>query len=89
MRWTTPEDLKAQVERLWERGLLLTELVGGESIFPRRLTLRGPDSRQLSDQFDEVREWIGRLNANAGRYRIVWAQVNHRILGANQLPAEV
>ena len=89
MKWTTPEELKAQVERLWERGLLLSELAGGESIFPRRLTLRGPDSRQLSDQFEQVREWIGRLNANAGRYRVEWAQVNHRILGANQLPAEV
>ena len=89
MNWTTPAELKAQVQKLWDRGLLLSTLTGGEEIFPRRLTLKGPDSRQLSDSFSEVRDWIARLSGPAKHYRIVWRSINHRILGANEIPAEI
>jgi hypothetical protein len=89
MRWTTPTDLAAQVRKLWDRGLLLASLVGGESVFPRRLTLKGPDSRELSERFPEVRDWIAKLSAAAGRYRIEWRAINHRVLGSNQLPTAI
>ena len=89
MSWTTPAELKAQVQKLWDRGLLLSSLTCGEEIFPRRLTLRGPDSRQLSDSFSEVREWIARLSGPSRQYRIVWRSINHRILGTNEIPAEI
>ena len=89
MSWTTPAELKAQVQKLWDRGLLLSSLIGGESVFPRRLTLKGPDTRELSDSFTEVRAWIARLSGAAKQYRIVWRSINHRILGANELPAEI
>jgi hypothetical protein len=89
MRWTTPTDLKAQVQKLWDRGLLLAYLSGGASVFPRRLTLKGPDSRELSERFSEVRDWIVQLSATAGLYRIEWRSVNHRVLGANEIPAEI
>ena len=89
MKWTTPADLKAQVQRLWDRGLLLASLSGGDSVFPRRLTLKGPDSRELSERFPEVRDWIAGLSAAAGPYRIEWRSVNHRVLGANEIPSEI
>lgn len=89
MTWTTPSDLKAQVRKLWDRGLLLTSLVSGEAIFPRRLTLRGPDSRELSERFSEVRTWIAQLSAAAGPYRIEWRSVHHRVLGTNEIPAAI
>ena len=89
MSWTTPAELKAQVQKLWDRGIILSSLISGESVFPRRLTLKGPDSRELSDSFTEVRDWIARLSGAAKQYRIVWRSVNHRILGANELPAEI
>ncbi|WP_321531805.1 DUF3322 domain-containing protein [uncultured Desulfuromonas sp.] len=89
MTWTTPADLKAQVQRLWERGRLLAPLVNDESLFPRRLTLKGPGSRQLSERFSEVRDWIGQLSAAAGPYRIEWRSVNHRVLGNNTIPATI
>ncbi len=89
MSWTTPAELKAQVQKLWDRGILLSALTGGEEIFPRRLTLKGPDSRQLSDSFSEVRDWIARLSGPAKQYRIVWRSINHRILGINEIPAEI
>jgi hypothetical protein len=89
MSWTTPAELKAQVQKLWDRGIILSSLIGGDSFFPRRLTLKGPDSRELSDSFAEVRDWIARLSGAAKQYRIVWRSVNHRILGANELPEEI
>lgn len=89
MKWTTPADLKAQVQRLWDRGLLLACLSGGEAVFPRRLPFRGPSSRELSERFPEVREWIARLSAAAGPYRIEWRRVNHRVLGANDIPTQI
>lgn len=89
MKWTTPTDLKEQVQKLWGRGLLLASLSGGESVFPRRLTLKCPDSRDLSERFPEVRDWIAKLSAAAGPYRIEWRSVNHRILGANEIPAAI
>ena len=89
MNWTTPAELKGQVQKLWDRGLILSSLIGGDSVFPRRLTLIGPDSRQLSDSFGEVRDWIKRLDDAAKQYRIVWRSVNHRIVGNNEIPDEI
>ncbi|NTW82610.1 MAG: hypothetical protein HGB36_04495 [Chlorobiaceae bacterium] len=87
--WTTPSDLKAQIQKLWNRGSLLAPIVEGVSPFPLRLTLKGPDSLHLSDRFAEVRDWIARLTAAAGPYRIVWRTVNHRVLGSNNVPSEI
>jgi hypothetical protein len=89
MRWTRPTDLKAQVQKLWDRGLLLASLAGEETLFPRRLTLKGPDYRELSERFPEVRDWIAGLSAAAGPYRIEWRSVNHRVLGTNEIPAAI
>lgn len=89
MRWTTPADLKAQLEKLWDRGLLLACLAGGDSVFPRRLLLKSPDSRELSERFSEVRAWIAQLSAAAGPYRIEWRSVNHPVLGPNNIPAAI
>lgn len=89
MTWTTPAALKAQVQKLWERGVLLACLSGAEPVFPRRLTLNGPDSKELSERFSEVRDWIAQLSAAAGHYRIEWRSVNHRVLGGNEIPAAI
>lgn len=89
MTWTTPADLRTQVQKLWDRGLLLASMTGGELLFPRRLTLKGPDSRELSERFPEVRDWIGQLSAAAGTYRLEWRSVNHRVLGNNEIPAAI
>ena len=60
MNWTGPRELRAQLQRCWDRGELLTGLVSGESTFPRRLTLKGPTSAQMAEHFDTVRTWIAR-----------------------------
>jgi hypothetical protein len=89
MTWTTPQDLRAQVQRLWDKGRLLSCLAGAESSFPLRLTLKTPRSSELSERFDEVRAWAQMLQqgAKAG-YRLVPREVRHRIIGTNAVPDE-
>src|SRR5690554_1747351 len=88
MTWTTPADLRAQVQKLWDKGLILASLAGGETVFPRRLTLKGPSSSELTDRFDQVRSWIADLRRGS-HYRVVMREVRHRVLGANQIPDEI
>lgn len=89
MNWTTPADLRAQVQKLWDRGWLLSALMDGEELFPRRLSLKRPDSWQLSESFYDVRNWIAQLSGSAKHYRIVWRTFNHRVLGVNEIPGEI
>lgn len=93
MTWTTPADLRAQVLRLWDRGLLLASLVDGDAVedkatFPRRLTLKGPASTDLADQFEAVRTWISDLR-RVTHYRVVMRERRHRLLGSNSLPEKI
>jgi hypothetical protein len=88
MNWTTPADLHAQVQKLWDKGLLPASLVDGDSLFPRRLQLKGPSSGELADRFEEVRNWISVLRQSM-HYRVVMREIRHRILGANLVPDEI
>jgi len=88
--WTTPADLRAQVQRRWDKGELLAELAAPGEVFPLRLSLRGPSSSELSERFDEVRAWAAALQQlNSGICRLVMREVRHRVIGTNSLPAEV
>ena len=89
MNWTYPRDLHQTVQRLWDKGGLLSCLAGGESLFPKRLPLKRPTSSELTRNFAEVRRWIAQLKRQAKHYRIVWRNVNHRVLGENDLPSEI
>jgi hypothetical protein len=54
------------------------------------LRLRRPTPRDLSERFDDVRGWIRALEAGSSQgYRIEWADINHRQLGANRVPSGV
>jgi hypothetical protein len=85
--WTTPADLTAELERLWERGRLLTDLPA----FPLELRLRRPDSRALGEDFDAARRWIRALEAGAREalgygYTLRRVEIDHRQLGRNMVP---
>jgi len=89
MNWTYPADIKAFVQKLWDRGTLLAALARGESFGPLHVPLRGPTSSELSERFSEVRQWIGKLAGSEKHYRIEWRQVNHRIIGSNEIPVAI
>jgi hypothetical protein len=91
MTWTTPADLRAQVQKLWDKGELLRPCVQGDALPPRRLRLSGPSSTELSERFDDVRAWMAALGCNAPvgaapRWRIVPREFRHRVLGACAVP---
>jgi hypothetical protein len=88
MKWNTPDDLRRQVQRLWDNGSLLAARLNDSSLFPLELRLRRPSSRDLAENYDEVRQWVTALvNASRGYgYDITWQRINHRVHGANDLP---
>lgn len=92
--WTSPDDLAAQVERLWERGRLLSARLEGVSLFPLTLRLKRPSTQDLASRFDDVRGWIRVLDAASRQrrgfgYDIVSEVINHRQLGRNQIPTGI
>ncbi|MDN5938917.1 MAG: DUF3322 domain-containing protein [Salinisphaera sp.] len=94
MSWSNPEDLKRQVQRLWDRGEILRAGLTGEALFPRRLPLKKPSPADVADRFGEVQDWIKQLREASfdGRgfgYEIAWKTVRHRIHGANRVPDAV
>ena len=88
MSWTTPADLRAQVQRLWDRGDLLRAAVTDAVSWPLRLSLKTPGASDLSDRFEAVRDWV-RTVADTPQVRIEWREWNHRVQGTQQLPAAV
>lgn len=86
MSWTTPADLRAQVQRRWDRGDLLRATVSNAVPWPLRLSLKAPGAADLSDRFEAVRDWV-RAVADTPHVRIEWRAWNHRVQGAQQLPA--
>jgi hypothetical protein len=88
MTWTTPADLRAQVQRLWDRGDLLRAAVTDAAAEPLRLNLKAPGAADLSDRFEAVRGWVRAL-ADTPQVRIDWREWNHRVQGLQRLPAAV
>jgi len=99
--WTNAADLRAQVQRLWDKGRLLASMDAAEtgmpksqdgavgSLFPLRLVLRAPTSGELAEQFEAVRAWSQALQqeAQAG-YRLEMREFRHRVFGRNELPQQ-
>ena len=91
MTWTTPADLRAQVQKLWDKGDLLRLLMPGAAMAPLRLRLVGPSSTELAERFEAVRAWMRDLGCHASAdqapgYRIAMREFRHRVLGANAVP---
>jgi len=94
MTWTTPADLRAQVQKLWDKGVLLRPLAQTAAWEPVRLRLTSPTSAELTTRFDAVRLWVAQMRkvaAGEGQrgYRVVWREFRHQVLGSNALPEAV
>ncbi|UCV16620.1 Wadjet anti-phage system protein JetD domain-containing protein [Quatrionicoccus australiensis] len=92
MKWSTPADLRQQVQRWWDRGDILAALLPAEagvtSIVPRRLTLKTPSASELRDHFAAVREWSQQLRAMS-HLRLEMRDFRHQVFGQNSLPGAV
>lgn len=104
MVWTTPDELVAQVQRLWDQGRLLACVVplgeakraAGNALltFPLLLRLCRPSPRELGERFEAVRPWIEALEAGSRTkqgigYEILWEETTNRQLGRNKAPARI
>jgi len=87
MNWTRPADLRAQVQKLWDRGELLAQLVNADSGFPKRLTLKGPASSEIAGNYEAVRGWAKDIMA-VPHCRIGMRSFVHRVVGSNSIPSE-
>ncbi len=85
MNWSRTTDLKAKLMRVWESGDLLREALADNHLFPLRLSLKAPDSSDLSSRFDAVRSWVAELTANPV-LRLEFREVQHRVQGSQRLP---
>ncbi|MBI4695877.1 MAG: hypothetical protein HY749_17865 [Gammaproteobacteria bacterium] len=88
MSWTTPADLRAQVERLWVRGELLRACVSDAIAWPLRLRLKAPGTADLSDRFEAVRAWE-RTMMQMRQVRVETRETTHRVQGRQRLPHAV
>ncbi len=86
--WTSSDDVCRQVQRLWDRGLVLAEIAGAPSIFPYRLRLSRPAPADLLNRYDEVRVWARSLLAMPD-VRVVTSVQGARSIGRNEIPREV
>ncbi|HEX6056029.1 MAG TPA: DUF3322 domain-containing protein, partial [Intrasporangium sp.] len=91
-RWSTVDDIRAALQRRWDRGELLRAVVGNQSWEPIRMPLKMPSARELAGDFGAVQEWAVRLHraADAGRspaFRLEERRVGGRLVGANAVPA--
>lgn len=86
MSWTTPAELRAQAQRMWDRGELLRAAVADAIDWPLRLGLKTPAPADLSERFDAVRDWVREIGA-ARHVRLEWREWTHRVQGRQRLPA--
>ena len=104
MSWTSPDEIVAQVQRLWNQGRLLACAIplceAGRAVcdtpleFPLRLKLRRPSPRELGERFEGVRAWIEALETGSRSrrgmgYEILWDETRNRQLGRNRMPVGI
>ncbi len=89
--WTTPATIEEKLIREWQRGRILTAILGEDTLFPLRIPLKGPTSREWVDQFSMAQKWIASIGHHSNAvakfgYRLEWREFNHRTLGRNRVP---
>lgn len=88
--WTTPADIRAELQKRWQRGQILAASLVDGGLFPLRLALKQPSSSQLADDFIVARNWVESWQTADCRYfQLEWREINNRQSGRNRLPAAV
>jgi hypothetical protein len=88
MNWTSEAHLRSQVQRLWDKGDLLRDVVSSSVRWPLRLSVSAPAASDLANHFEAVRAWVQAIAA-VPHVRIEWRDWNHRVQGGQRLPAAI
>ena len=89
--WSTLVDVRARLHKRWDSGEFLSGWARGVPFEPVSVPLRGPSTAELSERFDDVRNWVAHWAA-AGRDQPIALRTRasgHRTIGANELPTHV
>jgi len=90
-KWSTIKQVKSALVKKWDSGIFLRDCLEPAGLFPFRIPLRGPGSNELSDKYDQAREWVRQFpeTDTTQLFQIEYRQVNNRIIGQNELPVAV
>lgn len=85
--WTRLAELREKLEKHWRSGALLRACRDPGELFPLVVPLKKPSRRELSEEFDAVRDWHQQWLKDAERHglQLEWDEINHRQLGRNRL----
>ncbi|MBU0995685.1 MAG: hypothetical protein KJ737_24585 [Proteobacteria bacterium] len=92
--WTRNPDIRTRLQKKWDKGIFLAHLVSDEPFLPLRIPLKHPNTSELTDEFEAVRQWITHLTGHSKKdgpkgYDLEWREINHRTLGRNRIPVAV
>ncbi|KAF1081589.1 MAG: hypothetical protein GQF41_1929 [Candidatus Rifleibacterium amylolyticum] len=92
--WTSICEVKARLQKDWEKGRFLRAYLTGEDLFPLRISLKHPSGSKLNENFAEVRIWAETLvNELPGQGQagitLEYQEVVNRVVGRNQIPVAV
>jgi len=92
--WTSMREIKARLQKDWEKGRFLRAHLLGEELFPLRISLKHPSGSKLNENFAEVRIWAETLvNELPGQGQagitLEYQEVVNRVVGRNQIPVAV
>ena len=86
--WSTPERLVSQLQRVWQRGVILSDLVARTGYFPRRLKVRRPSASDVRGRLAEVRAWSQALR-DMPHVRVTLREYKHPLLDTASVPHHV
>ncbi len=89
MNWGTAFEVRKTLIKRWDSGALIRQLKTEGLDFPFRLALKKPNSKELSEFFEQVRNWSLELEEQCfnASWELEKTEVNHRLLGRNRIPS--
>lgn len=84
--WSTLKDVKYTLIKQWKKGWFF--LAESSQLFPLKIKLKAPTSKQLSEQFSTCQQWVRQITGQPS-YQIEWRDINHQKLGKNRLPVAI
>lgn len=89
--WTSLTQVKEKLQKSWDTGGVLREALTPSSLFPLRIPLKTPTANELSTRFADVQVWIEGIKKiiKFDGFMLEWREVNHRLLGRNQIPVAI
>ena len=90
-KWSDPQWIREELRRKWDSGRILRALLMADDLFPLRLPLKRPNSKEVNENFAEISRWIKRLRDYSSQgigfgYELIEKEMVHRQSGRNLLP---